>query len=259
MTFYLISKLLPPFLLPPGQTLVLLALAAVLRKRRPRLAAVLVLLAFGALWALSTQAVSNRLGAALEARYLPVPLDRVPQADAAIVLGGLIRIPSSVRPAPELNESSDRLWVAAQLYRAGKAPLILISGGNAAIFGERAMPESRAAAMVLTQWGVPEGAILEEGRSQNTRENVAFSKSMLEARGAKRILLVTSAFHMPRAVAIFRRAGLDPFPVPTDYQTGWDDKPLPLTWVPEPENLTLSKVMLREWIGLWVYRLRGWA
>ena len=98
-----------------------------------------------------------------------------------------------------------------------------------------------------------------ETGSQNTRENAEFSKSLLAAKGAKRLLLVTSAFHMPRAVPCFRKLGMQVTPVPTDYQSGWEHPEPPLGWLPDAEHLFRSKFALKEWLGLIVYRLRGWA
>jgi uncharacterized SAM-binding protein YcdF (DUF218 family) len=257
--FFLLSKLAPPLLFPPGGTIVLLLIAAALRKRKPRAAWALAAFALGTLYAFSTSALSDSLSTGLEAKYPPVTMDRVPATDAVVVLGGLLHIPATARPDTELTESSDRLWMAARLYRAGKAPLIVLAGGNIPLLGEVGMSEARAAAGLLHEWGIPKEAILLEERSQNTHENAVLSKSILDSRGAKRILLVTSAYHMPRAVAIFRRVGVDLFPVPTDYQTGWHNPDTLLGFMPAADQLALSNTMLREWLGLWVYRLRGWA
>lgn len=257
--FFILSKVIPPFVFPPGGTLVLLFVAALLRKRRPRIATICGAIAAVSLYAFSTFAVANRLGATLEAGYPPVALNDVPAADAAVILGGSLHIPSPSRPCTELAESSDRLWMGVRLYRAGKAPLILLSGANILLMGEKGVSEAKAAQGLLREWGVPEQAMLIEEKSQNTHENAVFSKAILDARGLKRVLLVTSAFHMSRAVAIFHRAGVEVIPVPTDYLTGWQDRAFWMQLIPEPENLALSKIMLREWLGFWVYRVRGWA
>src|SRR5205085_6891262 len=94
------------------------------------------------------------------------------------------------------------------------------------MFGSGTQTEAEAARTVLEEWGVPESAILVETRSKNTAENGAFSRDVLATRGIQRVLLVTSAYHMPRAVAAFRRAGLQVSPSPTDIQTGWSEPDL---------------------------------
>src|SRR5260370_7247985 len=92
--------------------------------------------------------------------------------------------------------------------------------------------EAEAARSVLEDWGVPESAILVETRSKNTAENGSFSRDLLASRGIHRALLVTSAYHMPRAVAAFRKAGLEVTPPPTHYMTACPHPPLPSRVLP---------------------------
>ena len=257
--FFLLSKLIPPFLDPPGATLLMALAAALVWRWRPRAAVAVLAAALVHLYLLSTPIVSGMLGATLERRYPPLPIESVPQADAAVLLGGVLHIPSPARPSVELTESSDRLWMGVRLYRAGKAPLLIVSGSNIPLFGENGMSEARAARALLRDWGVPEEAILMEERARNTFENATFSKPLLEARGARRVLLVTSATHMARSVAIFRRAGMEVIPVPTDYLTGWMDPNPLMGLIPDAKALALSGVATHEWMGLLVYRLRGWS
>lgn len=257
--FLYLSKTLPQLIYPPSLTIILLLVAAVLRKRRPRLASATTILAVGSLWILSTHALSDFLLGALEARFPAVNAEQTPAADAIVVLGGYMHSPTKSHPAAELNESGDRLWMGAQLFKAGKAPLVLLSGGTVPGFGEKLVPEAEAAKDLLQRWGVPSEAILVETQSRNTHENAIFSRPILLQKNARRVLLVTSAFHMPRATAIFRKAGMDVTPVPTDYLSGWEGRDLVSSLIPDAEGLYRSSVALREWIGLTVYKLRGWA
>jgi uncharacterized SAM-binding protein YcdF (DUF218 family) len=112
---------------------------------------------------------------------------------------------------------------------------------------------------LMQEWGVPAEAILVEDRSLNTRENALFSFELLRARQIRRILLVTSATHMPRAAAVFRKAGFEVIPAPADFVTGWTSLDLPLDWWPGADALEKSDQAIKEWLGLWIYRLRGWA
>jgi uncharacterized SAM-binding protein YcdF (DUF218 family) len=112
---------------------------------------------------------------------------------------------------------------------------------------------------LLREWGIPSTALLTEGESINTRENALASHALLTPRGIRRILLVTSAVHMPRAAAAFRKAGFEVAPAPADFRTGWAKPNQILRWAPTPQSLFNSSAALHEWVGLWVYRLRGWA
>ena len=257
--FFYLSKLAPAFLFPPGLTIVLLVGAAFLRRRRPTLAGAVVFIALASTWALSTHFVAETFLRSLESRYPTILPADAPQADAIVVLGGYLHSPGGTHAFSELNESGDRLWMGAQLFRAAKAPLVLLTGGNVPMFRGHSVSEALAAKDLLQAWGVPGAAILVETESRNTRENATLSSPILAGKGARRLLLVTSAFHMPRAVAIFRRAGMDVTPVPTDYQSGWDDGDLPFRVLPDAESMYKSNLALREWLGLSVYRLRGWA
>jgi uncharacterized SAM-binding protein YcdF (DUF218 family) len=137
---------------------------------------------------------------------------------------------------------------------------VLVSGGNVPFLGGRGvMPESRAASRILQEWGVPANAILVEDASLNTRENAAYSYRLLNSMGIRHILLVTSAFHLPRAAAAFRKVGFQVTPLPADFRTGEGEADLPLRWLPDADSLKQTQVALKEWLGILVYRLRGWA
>ena len=142
----------------------------------------------------------------LEQPYSGTDVGSASTAQAIVVLGGYLRIEMGLPRHIEIGSAGDRLLCAAELYRAGKAPLILLSGGNVSFLESfAAPPEAKAASGVLEEWGIPQSAILVEGRSQSTHENAEFSKRVLVERGITRVLLVTSALHMRRASASFRR------------------------------------------------------
>jgi uncharacterized SAM-binding protein YcdF (DUF218 family) len=112
---------------------------------------------------------------------------------------------------------------------------------------------------LLEEWGIPAAAIEIEEASINTRENALFSYRLLSARGIRKIILVTSAMHMPRAAGAFRKAGFEVVPAPADFRTGWGEGNPVLLWLPSAGSLEHSQAPLHEWLGLWIYRLRGWA
>jgi uncharacterized SAM-binding protein YcdF (DUF218 family) len=171
-----------------------------------------------------------------------------------VVLGGATRGDTSPLQPADLNAQADRLLYAAQLYQAGKAPLLLLSGGSAA----HLRPEAEEMAEILAIMGVPEAAMLLEGHSRNTYENALYSAQLLQQRAVRRVLLVTSAFHMRRAEAVFAAQGIEVVPAATDYQRLLQAELLP-AWLPSATALVQSTYALRELAGLWVYRWLGYA
>ena len=244
------------FFHPLSWTVLLLA-AGILAWKRFRVsrwlsaAALFLLLVFG------SEFGSRTLLRSLEGLYPDIPIEAFPRAQAIVVLGGTVHVPTAQHRNTGVIDPSDRILHALRLYRAGKAPLVLCSGG-----GEETS-ESPAMSRLLQEWGVPPEAILLEEQSLTTRENALFSYSLLNSRGIRHILLVTSAIHMPRAAAVFRKAGFEVTPAPADFRTGWGQRRgffIWLSgWVPDAGYLQRSDKVLREWIGLLVYRLRGWA
>ena len=174
-----------------------------------------------------------------------------------MLLAGGTQPISKYRVYPGLGSTSDRVWHAARLYHAGKAPLIIVSGGNT---WNKPDMQSGADAMrtLLEALGVPNTAILVEESSRTTHENAVFTAKLAAERGIKRVLLVTAAWHMPRAAATFRRVGLEMVPVPLDYTRG---RVMPgiLAILPHASALRSSSFALKEYLGLLAYRLRGWA
>ncbi len=240
---------------PLPWSVLLLACGILLWKRR-RLSLSCCLASFLLLLAFSATSVSSALLPSLERRYPDLALENTPKAQAIVVLGGAVHQPSPQHPGSGLINSSDRVLHAFRLYHAGKAPFVLCSGGGAG------PAEAPVMGGLLREWGVPPEAILLEERSLDTHQNALFSYAILQARGIHHILLVTSATHMPRAAAVFRKAGFEVSPSPADYGTGWHDDASSfgvMNWVPEAGALRWSEVALREWIGMLTYRLRGWV
>ncbi|HIK30550.1 MAG TPA: YdcF family protein [Oscillatoriales cyanobacterium M59_W2019_021] len=260
--FLFLSKFLPLFVYPLGLTCLLTIAALVLMWKRPRWAAIALSVALTVLVLAGNGWVSSALARSLERQHLPAA--EVPTAQAIVILGGATRSPEPPRPWVEVNEAGDRLLYGAKLYREGKAPVVILSGGRIDWQGP-GPSESEDMAVLLEPMGVPASAILQDPTSLNTRENAVNVKRILEEKGIRQILLVTSAMHMPRSVLIFQRLGIDPIPAPTDFLTddlgeivtGWQDVVLNL--VPDADSLYLSTRAMKEYIGIIIYRLRGWA
>jgi uncharacterized SAM-binding protein YcdF (DUF218 family) len=204
------------------------------------------------------------LGLSPLGNMLILPLeDRFPPWNAAqgapagiIVLGGAIAPDvSSARAHVALNESAERLTVAAELaLRYSHARIVFSGGSGALIFGEGT--EAEFAARVFESFGIPRGRVMLEDRSRNTLENAILSKDLARPQPGERWLLVTSAYHMPRAIGIFRRAGFDVEPYPVDWRTGGNGdalRPFPTVG----DGLKRTDTAVREWVGLLVYWLMG--
>ena len=236
---------------PPALTLLLWALAialgAVLRWRRLPLVLVVAGMAWSALWSIPQSA--EWLRGSLEDRHPVLAATAAPHADAIVVLGGGGHLGWARREdvtADELPYS--RLAAGARLWLAGRAPIVILSGG-----GDAGRSEARGMARAIATLGIPADALLLEERSTDTRGNAFFTAALARQRGVHRILLVTSAVHMPRAELLFRRAGLDvvPMPVPEPRAgPGWAQR-----WIPRPRALSRSARALKEYAALLEARL----
>lgn len=185
--------------------------------------------------------------------------DRLPETVAGIVVlgGGFEGGVNRVRGGYELNRGGDRFVETAVLARRLPDAKILISGGSGALLlkGES---DAETAPRLLEALGVDPGRLLLENQSRNTYENAQFSHRLAKPAPGERWLLVTSAFHMPRSMGLFRKAGFDVIAWPTDYRTSGQETP-GLTQDNPIDSLHNMVLAVREWIGLVAYRLAGWT
>ena len=212
------------------------------------------LLCIFGLWTMALPMVAHTLTYQLEKQYPAKVVDQLPQADAIVLLGGALSGSNPPeRPNFDLGSAADRVWYAATLYLAGKVPLVLVSGGNQpGVTGMQV--EADAIRSMLLTLGVPTSAIRLEGLSRNTIENAQHTLELIEAVSAQRLLLVTSAMHMPRALKIFRIAlrgsNIQVVPASTDVEG------LPHTlhpvgrWLPDANAFALSSRAIKEYQGL---------
>jgi uncharacterized SAM-binding protein YcdF (DUF218 family) len=262
--FLFLSKLLPLLIYPLGLASLCLVLTLWwIARRRPRWAMGSTVAALLILWLSSNTWAATRLVQSLEWQYLPP--DPMPDADAIVVLGGSTRPADFPRPWVDVLEAGDRVLHGAQLYQAGKAPKVIFSGGRIT-WKDGGPPESTDMAAIAIAMGVPRQAILEDPTSLNTYQNAVNVKAILTQEGIQRILLVTSAMHMPRSLAIFQKQGINATPAPTDFlvsartvqEIRGSRQAILLSLLPNATNLDQVTRALKEYIGLVVYRLRGW-
>jgi uncharacterized SAM-binding protein YcdF (DUF218 family) len=227
----------------------LLAMVAGLSGFR-RLALALGVLSLAWLLAWSLPVTSYAIRGYLESHHPATDASALPSAGAIVVLGGgtaPIRYGSSY---PDLGPASDREWHGARLYQAGKAPLIILSGGHDPQFSATSSAESMR--QFIRALGVPDSDILLEEESRNTTQNADFTADILARRGINRILLVTSALHMPRSRALFEAQGIEVIPAATDHEVtalpGWRK------WLPDTAALDGSSRAIKEIVGRLVGR-----
>lgn len=234
---------------PPTLSLGLTVLAALLmiRYRKAGLLTLCAALGWSALW--SVPIASDWLRHQLEKRYPVLDTAALPQADAVVVLGGGSRYAwlDQANVRPETLQSS-RLAAGARAWHAGRAPRIVLSGG-----GEGGGSEARMMASAIARLGVPSSALLLEERSRNTRDNAYYTAELVERFRMRRVLLVTSSLHMPRAIAQFRQQGIDAVAVPVPElarRSNWRER-----WLPSRSALWRSGRAFKEYAALLSVRL----
>jgi len=254
--FFMLSKILGFFALPSNFIISLGILGALLlRTRFARAGWRLIVASLLVLAVIGLSPVSNAMMFVLEQRFPPWdPSHGAP--DGFIVLGGMIDpAVSAARGTPALNEAAERLTAIAELSRRYPQARILFSGGSAHLIEPRSM-EADHAFKVFESFGIARNRILLENRSRNTAENALFSKQLAAPKAGERWLLVTSAHHMPRAMACFRRVGFAVEAYPVDWRTGGGATLI------EPfgslaSGLARTDAAAKEYVGLLVYWLSG--
>lgn len=247
-----LHKILPVAVSPI--VLVLLLVAASMRWRRQALA----MLALALLWVASAPVVSQSLVRFVEgSQVVRLSPEQVEAAHAVVVLGGMSTTVRAGPPPPALirewSEAADRFAAGVELFRAGKGARLVFTGGR--LPWER-LPETEGdwlRGQAIAQ-GVPAEAILVTGPVENTAQEAQAVAQMLP-RG--RIILVTSAFHMPRACALFEAQGLQVVPYPVDFRVPEQDMTV-MDWLPSAEALKLTDMAWRELLGRAYYWVKVW-
>lgn len=229
-----------------------------LRKKRPRLAAVLGSLALF-LWVVGATSVPGSLLGSLERPWVGVQRAELPEADAIMLLGGFSAASREELGRLHFNQSADRAVTALELVRLGKAKTLII-GGSALTANGESFVEADLLKQILTarQLGGPE--VISLGGCKHTRNEAEKVAQLAKERGWKRLLLVTSATHMRRAAAVFRTTTeLEIVPAPSAFLTSVSIVTLDgVAIVPRAGGFVKLENYLHEQIGWFVYRRRGW-
>lgn len=247
-----LSKFLPLLVLPIGITLILIAVGLVAKRRWLVIAAALWL------WLCSIPLIGDNLARLVEAAAVRIPAAEAPAADAIVVLsGGRVVAPGPAR----VSEWSDpdRFFGGLELFQAGKAPLLILTGGWSP--SEPTAPlEGDVSAVWAKAFGVPEDRVVTTGPVVNTLEEARAVATLAGSRSPplRRILLVTSAFHMPRAARLFQSAGFEVIPFSVDFKANAASELGVLDLVPSAAALLRTQVAMREMYGRLVVRLLEW-
>jgi uncharacterized SAM-binding protein YcdF (DUF218 family) len=258
--FFVLSKTAGFFALPSNVLMVLaLVGVALLATRRRRLGLGLVVVSVVLLAVAGYSPLGNILMSSLEERFPPNdPTWNAAQGapDGIIVLGGAIAPEmSAARGTVEVTEAAERMIAAAALARQYPQARIVFSGGNNSLV-ENEATEAQVAERLFVSLGLPRERLLLEGGSRNTAENATFTRALVQPKPGERWLLVTSAYHMPRAVGCFRKAGFPVEAYPVDWRTGGpQDATVPFNQL--AAGLARTDAAAREWIGLVAYWVTG--
>jgi uncharacterized SAM-binding protein YcdF (DUF218 family) len=239
----------------PGNAMVLLAVLAflllVFRRRRAGLVLLALVVSFGL--SLLFLPMRDWVLEPLEDRF-PPPAD-LTHVDGIIILGGSINAElSAQRGRPVVTRSVDRLIAGVELARRYPDAKLVFSGGSAALI-DTGPREADIAREIFTQLGLPPDRAIYERDSRNTYENAVYSQRLADPKPGEIWLLVTSAYHMPRSVGIFRKVGWDIVPYPVDYSVPpKSETAASYSFLDELDGVHWG---LREWIGLVSYYALG--
>ncbi len=246
---YFIKTIYKTFLLPPGIIIILLAILSFISFRKKQKISNFILVATIVLYLFSTPFVGDFLIGSLEKKHFP---SENPKGDVIIMLGG-----GATLDTPNVNGqghlsgyAANRLLTVAQLYKKLDIPII-VSGGQ--VFGFTGK-EADIAKEILIGIGIPEEKIITEGKSLNTTQNAEYTKEIIMQYEFRDPIVVTSAFHMPRAVKQFEKVDVHVEGYPTDYQTNINKRYSFYDFVPSASSINDSAIALKEYVGILVIR-----
>ncbi|APS00870.1 YdcF family protein [Pajaroellobacter abortibovis] len=255
--FFFLSKIFDLFLSPLTWSIGLCLFSFLFfAKRKIKTAQLACLLAFLILYGFSIYPVANFLAKGLEEPNLTTFNPTIPY-DVAIVLVGMVEEDVTLQFAQiAFNDGVERFLTAYNLLRSGQTKLVLFSGTSARHYPWES--ESRLLGHQLEQWGIPGNRILVEEKSRNTLESAQFLKSIVQERGWKKCLLITSSYHMQRALNCFQKVGIEVDTLSVDFRSS--NQPISFKhWLPRTKWLLMSTESLHEYGGRYVYRFLSFS
>jgi uncharacterized SAM-binding protein YcdF (DUF218 family) len=256
--FFVLSKTVGVLLLPTNFLLVLAVAGAVLSLTRFARAGCRLMIAAVALLAIAAfSPTGNLLLYPLESRFPAWNAAQSGPPDGIVVLGGSIDPDlSEAHDVPIIRTAPDRIVQAAALARKYPNAKIVFSGGSSSLISNEAR-EADYAAAIFESLGVDKARLIMDRASRNTYENAVLSKQLAAPNPGERWLLVTSAFHMPRSIGLFRKVGFAVEPYPVDWHVGRDTADILAFTQFSTDGLVRTDIAVREWLGLVAYWLAG--
>ncbi|MCH6256612.1 YdcF family protein [Puniceicoccaceae bacterium K14] len=248
---FILTKTLSTLLYPVFTSLLLIVLGLIFRLFRKWPGYFLIIAGVAYLYVCSIQPTADWLASSLEKDYPQIGISDVPEADAIVLLGGGLNFSNNML---NLETSADRALYAARLFKAEKASMIMATGG--ATLNQR--PESEAMTEFLVELGVPEKSITQENEALNTYQHTVYLSPLLEQESISSLILVTSAWHMRRSIDVFDSnfEGIEIIPYPVDSMVSQSQ--IVNDYIPTIEALTKTSKLIREYVGYFVYDIRGW-
>ncbi len=254
--FFVSSKVLWVLAAPTNLLLIAASLGALLLFTRfKRFGRFLAVVGIAGLFVLGVTPFSRSIMRLLEDRF-PIAGADLGRIDGIVVLGGAV---GSTRDQVRFTDAASRMTAAVALARRYPEARLLFSGGDAGVISFGRGTEAASARVLFHDLGIADARLVLEDKSRNTRENAAFSKALVAPKPGERWLLVTSAYHMPRAVACFRAVGFPVIPYPVDFHSRGRPGDYLRPHGVFSEGLRLGDLAVKEWLGLVAYRLAGYT
>ena len=241
-----LHKILPTFVLPIILVIIVILIGLIKNNKK------LIYIAIGVLYILSTPIFSNNFFKLVEGNDYRKPISAIDSADAIVVLSGMLEI-------NELGDSTyvewgdpDRFFGGIALFKAGKAQKLVFTGGKMP-WDNVKITEGEVLKEFAFSNGIPSENILVTKDVENTADEAVAVSALISP--SKRIILVTSAYHMYRAKRLFEKQGFKVIPYKVDYKAGGHKKIIIMDFLPSANNLELSETGIREIMGRIFYRL----
>jgi len=200
--------------------------------------------------------VGNRLTGWLESFYPALPIAGAGPADAIVVLGGILGPKAEPGYVTNWSDSSERFFGGVALLRAGRAKMLVFTGARLPWEGRATLEGDDLRAIAIGQ-GVPAEQILVTREVSNTRDEARAVAELARLRGWRKIILVTTAWHMPRAARVLRNAGVDFIPFPVDFRSDEVRTLAAVDFLPKADAWQMTETALRECYGIAFYTLTG--
>jgi uncharacterized SAM-binding protein YcdF (DUF218 family) len=249
--FFILSKVLNFIIAPMLWLFILLLLAIIYKNKRKGI----LIFTFILFYLLSNKFLFNEVITKWEVK--PIPIENIGKYDVAIVLGGFSGYDSTYKKV-RLNEAGDRIWQALQLYETGKVKKIFISGGSGMLLHQDITEADMVKAFLLSL-NIPKKDVIMEADSRNTHENAVNTAKWLSMHDSiKTYFLVTSAWHMPRALGCYKKVGINAQPYSTNNFSDprWFDPDA--LFLPQPSIISQWSLLIREWVGWLSYKVVGY-